>query len=989
MAEVSRNILDLYLAYRQAKYAAFMERRGTGLLEFAVYEQDLGINLRRLLATLKGSNAWFDAIPVGRVCAVPKRMADARPRSGIVSIGAARPGPPRDVDIRMQLIPSVDFLIAEVLFLWKYGPQLESALSADSIGNRLETSDGIVHPTQHRLFEYYQPQYQKYRDDPTHAARDLLDENDGRCLIASLDLSGYYDSIDSQFLEQETFTSSVTWRSVDDKTTYLSAVKSLRRAYSRYHRLVSAAVGYKVSRGIPIGSLTSRLVANLTLATLDRYVRNCDGVTCYRRYVDDIFIVGTPFANANADVVDVLRRWLPIKVPAAITGDLFFLNEGELHRTGCEFKLQSSKLGLYELEGAQGRDYLDAVVSDTKRIASERQALLDTHKLEPDMLTSIVRDGRTSHQGVRVLREADRATLANLESAISLHMLEDVAHAIDRSESPGVIRRALSQLVSVLLVSADWVEHAELYQRLLKITLLAGDWTSAKSLLDRSKECYGTSDILNAAIGALRWNSKIVRRATGIEALKSYLHQRRLESVLCAIPTDLSTEHDAVSITYLEETWDLKRIVDGAFLFSSADLRMLDREDDHNYRPSFPANPHRLLERALRRFPEMSARLKDIDQFLQICSSLNDESWRCTAVALFASTRPPQYFDVSRRFFAEEELKDRRPGEFLQVQSLVNSLRGTRYYKPVGGLKGKDEVVLDLFSRRIPISESRLILGNLFTPLDSWKRSFQPQPDSSVIRPDTSLQRYEGISTILLKALDASRAGPSPRPPSLLVLPELSVPRRWIRLVAKHIAKMESYSVVMGVEYFVERKKRQVRNQAMGIFIGDFGVAATCLWTKQFPAEEEARGLAKAKPAFSLVSTTRSRPRTVLDTPFGRISVLICSELIEARLVHELVGRTEIVLVPSWNPDTSSYEHLVQSVGLQMHGVVAIANNAEYSDCRAWAPARVRYERDMGRLIERNVNEVLVVDVPIAKLRQFHSGGLKDGWKPLPPGWRR
>ena len=45
--------------------------------------------------------------------------------------------------------------------------------------------------------------------------------------------------------------------------------------------------------------------------------------------------------------------------------------------------------------------------------------------------------------------------------------------------------------------------------------------------------------------------------------------------------------------------------------------------------------------------------------------------------------------------------------------------------------------------------------------------------------------------------------------------------------------------------------------------------------------------------------------RTVVQSRYGRLSVLIRSELIEARLVAELVGRAEVVLVPSWNTDTS------------------------------------------------------------------------------------
>jgi len=147
--------------------------------------------------------------------------------------------------------------------------------------------------------------------------------------------------------------------------------------------------------------------------------------------------------------------------------------------------------------------------------------------------------------------------------------------------------------------------------------------------------------------------------------------------------------------------------------------------------------------------------------------------------------------------------------------------------------------------------------------------------------------------------------------------------------------------------------------------------------------------------------------------------VLICSELIEARRVADLLGRAQMVLCPAWNPDTSSYDHLIQSVGFQLHNVIAIANNGHYSDCRAWAPRTVRWERDLCRLIERDVNDVVCFDVPLASLLAFQAGDKQavdrfarlrsalakrdfvgarraleklseeaaGAWRPLPPDW--
>ena len=148
-------------------------------------------------------------------------------------------------------------------------------------------------------------------------------------------------------------------------------------------------------------------------------------------------------------------------------------------------------------------------------------------------------------------------------------------------------------------------------------------------------------------------------------------------------------------------------------------------------------------------------------------------------------------------------------------------------------------------------------------------------------------------------------------------------------------------------------------------------------------------------PSLQFRPRVADPPRVIVETSWGRFSTLICSELIEARRVADLLGRAELILCPAWNPDTASYDHLVQSVGFQLHAIVAVANNGHYSDCRAWAPLSVRWKRDLCRLIERDVDDIVQVRLPMRSLIEFHDVGrtsaktddAKQEWRPLPPNW--
>ena len=222
----------------------------------------------------------------------------------------------------------------------------------------------------------------------------------------------------------------------------------------------------------------------------------------------------------------------------------------------------------------------------------------------------------------------------------------------------------------------------------------------------------------------------------------------------------------------------------------------------------------------------------------------------------------------------------------------------------------------------------------------------------------------------------------------MLVLPELSLPRRWFRNVSNHVVRLGRFGLVAGLEYLHDPRHPHVSNQVFAVLPGPFSSAAAWPWTKRLPAREEGLQLGKLKPTVSFPpAPSSSVPRTVVKSPWGSLSVLICSELIEARRVADLLGRVDVVLCPAWNTDTSSYDHLIQSAGFQLHSIIAIANNGHYSDCRAWAPRSERWERDLCRLIERDVDDVVHVDIPLASLVAFHAGQPVKGWMPLPPDW--
>jgi hypothetical protein len=987
-------IADLYLAFRQAKTSLYFEKRGVGLLELAAYEQDLPKNLKALQSKLAKA-PWFDRLKIGETWIVPKKLrAHADGNDGVLRIGASQKSAAgRPVDIQLRLSPHPDFAIVEVLYFWRFGGLLDALLSKEVLGYRLDLRKQQVVPHRRWLFEYWPKRYQAFRTAPLDAAKSALKRGEAT-LIISGDLASFYDTVEPSFMISDQLVAALVSNGAqqEDIDEYKRATTSLLRAYENFRGEASRRAGTPIRLGVPIGALTSRVVANLSLAPLDRHVSSQPGVLCYRRYVDDLVIVAKAEDN-DRGLRETMRRFLPL-----LDGDddVLQLNVDALGRTGSEFQLQKAKVRVHHLAGVPGTDFIEAVASDFAKAVSERRAFVDSATLVGDGVTHLIRAGEAEGSPLRVLRDADRARLQRFALSTSLHSLERVSSLIGREEAREIVRGSLERVGRVLEAEDNWVADLEVSLRLLKLAISTRDWASATELRERMDRVWGTVHALRATTTSLYYRGREIKpgKKGPWTWLRNYLHERRLEAISSALPISMDAAQIESRIpkglvlrTKRVGATTLRR---RAEQLASADLRSRDREDDG------PPDGHAVniernwLRPDVKADVELSARLATIDEFVQRCEELGDRSWLMPAVRLFLCTRPPSYFDIARRWLYRVEKDGFAPDVFERLLDIVNSVRGTEYRDAVGQVLNPSTVSIESFWAGDPSPDSsappdpRIILGNLSVSNDAWAAAATRTAQAPYNAPVLTLARLQGVATILEKAMRVARGPVS----AVLVLPELSLPRHWFRTVSNHVVRLGRFGLVTGLEYLHDPRHHQVSNQVFAVLPGPFSSAATWPWTKRLPAREERLQLANLKPAVSFpAAPSDNLPRTVVKSAWGSLSVLICSELIEARRIADLLGRVDVVLCPAWNRDAASYDHLIQSAGFQLHSIIAIANNGHYSDCRAWAPRSVPWQRDLCRLIERDVDDVVHVDIPLADLVAFHNGRPVEGWRPLPPDW--
>lgn len=997
MTRPSKNptIADLYLAFRQAKTALYFERRGVGLLKIAEYEQKLPINLKAL-KTRVANCKWFDEVEIGETWIVPKRLrATDDIGDGVVRIGVPKKATAgRSLDIQLRLSPHPDFAIVEVLYLWRFGGILDALLSKKEVlGYRLDLREQQVIPHRRWLFEYWPRQYQAFRSAPLETAKTALKEGK-RTLIMSADLASFYDTVDPSFMLRDSLLAELEEHgaSKEDIVEYKRATASLLRAYARFHKVASSRAALPINVGVPIGSLTSRLVSNLSLAPLDRHIAAQPGILCYRRYVDDLVIVAHSHQN-DEGLVATVHRFLPM-----LPGDdtVLRLDVKALNREDSEFQLQKAKVRVHHLAGVPGTDFVEAVASDFAKAVSERRAFVDSSTLVGDGVSHLIRAGEAEGSPLRVLREADRARLERFSLSTSLSSLERVSSLIGHDEARNLVRGSLELVGRVLDAEDDWVADLDVSLRLLKLAISTGDWDSAQEFLGRMDRVWGTDEALRASTVCLHYRGREIKQGNKSPWtwLRNYLHERRIEAISSALPIGMDAAQIATRFPggLRVRTKEVKATVlrRRAEQLASADLRSRDREDDALLSSHDVDFDRDWLRTDVKTDAELSVRLATINEFVLRCKELGDRPWLMPAARLFLCTRPPSYFDIARRWLYRVEKEGFAPDVFEQLLAIVNAVRGTQYIDAVGKVIDHSTVSIESFWAADPPLDSaspldpRIILGNLSVNDKAWEAAAIRTGLAPYNAPMLTLDRLHGVASILDRATRVAHGHGS----AVLVLPELSLPRRWFRSVSNHVVRLGRFGLVTGLEYIHDSKNAYVSNQVFAVLPGPFASAATWPWTKRLPAREEGRQLAKLKPPVSFPPPpSSSLPRTVVKSAWGSLSVLICSELIEARRVADLLGRVDVVLCPAWNPDTSSYDHLIQSAGFQLHSIIAIANNGHYSDCRAWAPRSERWERDLCRLIERDVDDVVYVDIPLAELVSFHKGDPVEGWRLLPPDW--
>jgi len=957
-------------------------------------------------------------------------------------------------ELRVAAELPVDFHVISALWVNRVGHRFDASLGTHAYGSRVRRygDDGRPSKRHYHLkavgtMPPYFRAYRKWRDDGLTAIRRELKAGE-KVICLTLDIRNYFHRIDPSFATSRSFHEKIgllpsgkklvgvqesQLTQVDRELTdvvcgLLVAWSEQTRKYIDSHSSETVSTG-----GIPIGLTAARVLANVLLQPLDRLLVDNLAPIYYGRYVDDMFLVlrDSGSLKSGAEVMDYIARHLPEGALAIVPGGSGGAREKERSIRLGEFQgatelvLQDAKNKVFLLEGNAGLDLLDVIRSEIRDLASERRLLPEAGFLTRKASAQVLTASNDVRERSDTLRRADGLSIRRLGLAIQLRWAETFALDLPPSEWRTEREEFFRFAKNHVLRPERLLDHMDYLPRLLGLAVACEDWKGAYGLTEAAWHAWNELQTVAFGDKGLKLNGYVV--AVDTEQVWRQLNQSlgsmMRDAVLRAWPLahvpagDLPAEEDdgrAALLGVLERKFPVEpvELEDALGLwYTAADRIQSLAWNDFARRPvkelwreaNFPDTPKELDERlgqivdcfagdegdvgAIRRFlarsdecsgrpvagrtarlrpflfPTRPLSLREIAEWDPACVGLGDDG--------------VQGDDATRHWGrlarALRGIWTRRDWPRGEARAPAQSGDGSKADRPAAPPPPR----LVTIGTDAETPRPTLCIANLETSETAWHAAAAGDPI-------LSLARYEQFARFVNRILAAW-----PRPDYVL-LPELSIPRRWVASLVNRLLDSK-ISVVAGVEYGHLAGDRVINEAVLALTDDRLGFPSSIIIRQRKVEAAPAEGEELLRLHGKAFVEASQRPVVYRHNGFD-FGVLVCSELQDIRLRGMFQGEADCLMVLAWNKDLETFSALVESAALDVHAYVALVNNRRYGDGRVRAPAKEPHLRDVCRIRGGLDDYAVLVRLEVERLRRFQSRAKNwprgdDPFKPVPQGF--
>lgn len=978
---------DLYLAYRKAKAEAFFENTHFHALAFTTYERDLCNNLNSLLVKLNENNpSWFDERKfIGDHAYLPKSVSTAvwdDLNEGHFRALAPfedwerrfnKSGKKAEAQLRLVIRPTVNFQIVSALWIIHVGHKFDAILDKNlSFGNRLRRSkappfhnksEESLNLKTHGLFAPYFSGYQEWRERGLTSMQESL--NKGINVLAiTMDLAKFYHRVNPEFIIREDFLKAIK---VPLLPAELLFTEQLLAAMKTWY-CETPDFKLRPDGAIPVGLSASKIIANVLLAEFDTAMASKIKPIYYGRYVDDVFLVlASQDGDTNAECVgnrlsvalpNMLKIQMELSGPPSLALSLPYAKDSELVFSG-------SKQKIFILSTDFGADLIHYIRAQIRAQSSEYRLLPAVPRTAQKMATRALLAAPDATLQIDALRKADVVSVRRLGFSLLLSDIETYAADL----SPGTWKKIRVEFYALvqrhIITPVGFFDFFTYIPRIFGLMLVCGDFDDAILLIDRLVE----ATILlskTTTLGAMKAEFTLCK-----EQYCLALHEAGIQA---------GSAHGAViDEQFLAVLQSIKKL--GNFTDLASSIVALKNTVREVMLSDWGRAPYKEYWYSEQDEPEIwpepieSAIQKKISAIHSVCSNatnLRTPYWPAIAFP----TRPLKVDEIP--LYIPSVLTDAD-----LFRKAIEVFRGA-------GLAAQTDLGFTKHSKKTSVStfvapgDGSTSVRIAVTSRETTNEQFVKAAKN---KHDRSLERYEIFNNLLNKIIREDKR------PNYIVMPELSVPILWAIRAARKLAE-NNISFLCGVEYYVDRKTGDVRNDCLVSLTTKwpgYQTSVVIIQSKFLPAHEEKkqlRGLLVKGKRFYQPKGIGRLPTVFQHNDFF-FSILVCSDLMNISHRNELRGEIDALFALEWNRDTKKFSSLVEATAIELHAYIIQVNNRLYGDSRIRAPTTAEYLRDVVQVKGGIVDYYVVGDVMHRALRMEQRKRLSKGdFKQIPMGYR-
>lgn len=939
--------VDIKLAYKRLKSYVYHENYSLSvLMKIALFEDD---NIEKKLTDIydllskykAGDNKSFDLlIEEIKHSALPKSYSNMESEEKGFLYSNENIKERYLVDrITIFIDCPIEIHIVSVLWIMFIGKHLDKELGQHCYGNRLQRNlDDDFEDNSIKLFKKYFSNYSEWRDQGIKKAKELhnlgLDVS-----ILNLDIKNYYNSVDFKSID------------IEDRMPkeYFWLNDLLFKIHEHYSKsLANEKLIEKNKIVLPIGLLSSAILANYYLKNLDNVIINKIKPAYYGRYVDDFIIV---FANPILKTKNVLEEFIKDYLISINTEDeKNFLKEDNL---AGDFSIligknkllfQTRKVKLYNFNKNESINLLEKFENEIIKNSSE-------FRFEPvsnDILDNFEDSSYKLNYSdtINKFRSVDGISVDKL--GVSKHLSKLINATKISNEIDPVITANLFSQIKDLFSGQRGLELNSLWEKVYNFYTInnAGDeiinFTKLQIKAISSIEKSLDSEIKNEKNVNQIKNNLLIHLANCF-AMSSSLNNLFFTKLVSSKILELSTNNIS-NITLNNLTFQHIEPKSKAVIKANLLRHNLIYYPLINYCKNSDLIPINFLDKKLHDTSNYVIDSVKIDysprfiHYSEICLFYQFKN-------IFTKCEDENISFINNMF------NDYISFNNLKKEKYINSFPNPELFKKTSeGLKISFESKNISHKLRIGIVNSKTILNNSISSMKD--------------KPILSYKRFDEINHILNESLNKQKA-------DIVIFPEISIPYQWLPHLTS-FSKKNNVAIICGLEHISNNEKEVLNNVAtiLPFKYHNYSNAFVDLRLKKdySPGEiKEIEGRVGFKMPEKQMENEKLRLYKWNNTWF---SVFNCFELADIRKRAIFRGKVDFVITVEYNRDINYFSNITDSIARDIHAYIIQVNTSEFGDSRITQPSDT-VTKDILKIKGGDNVSLITGSINIKELRDF------------------